>query len=222
MSYLLHCIVERGVAEQEPAALPRNFSVVPGDGVAAVVSREEPAAQPGVTALLAYERVVQSLHERQTVLPLRYGCWLESEAEIVRLLNERRPEYEALLIRLGGMTEMGIRLLLPARPVASFPLSTGASYLAALRRRYSAGKTLTIEEDEQAGRIVSPLASLVVDQRREAAPSRQGCMISLALLVPKTSVEEFRRQTRAIACRDGAKLLLTGPWPPYSFVRPVD
>jgi len=45
---------------------------------------------PTVARLLAFERVVESIHARQTALPLRYGCRMESEAEILRLLEERR------------------------------------------------------------------------------------------------------------------------------------
>ena len=50
---------------------------------------------------------------RQAVIPLRYGCVMESESAVIRLLEDHRQEYEALLARLTGMTEMGIRVLRP-------------------------------------------------------------------------------------------------------------
>ena len=72
-----------------------------------MVSREEPDEPPSVARLLAYERVVESIHAVQTALPLRYGCWMESKEEIRRLLEEHREEYQALLKRLDGMTFPG-------------------------------------------------------------------------------------------------------------------
>jgi len=225
MKYLLHCIVEQGLAEAglgEPSfdAQALGICVVTGHGLAAVASREEQSAAPSVAKLLAYEQVVEGIHARQTVLPLRYGCLMESEGEILRLLEERREEYEALLIRLRGMTEMGIRLLWPAR-AAALPCpapSPGTAYLESLRQRYNASDTLAPEEAEVAGRIASLLADRFTEQRREVCSSSQGRLVSLAFLTPKTGVEEFRQKAREISAPRGAKLLLSGPWPPYSFV----
>ena len=53
---------------------------------------------------------------------------MASEEAVVQLLEENGPHYAALLRTLHGMTEMGIRLLVPvAEPSASAaPLSPGA------------------------------------------------------------------------------------------------
>src|SRR2546425_4228199 len=42
-----------------------------------------------------------------TLFRSRYGCVMESESAVIRLLEEHHKEYEALLNRLPGMTEMG-------------------------------------------------------------------------------------------------------------------
>jgi hypothetical protein len=221
MKYLLHCIVEQGL--QEPGALSQGISLVAGHGLAAVVSQDELDEPPTVARLLAYERVVESIHARQTVLPLRYGCRMESAAEILRLLEERRAEYVALLQRLRGMTEMGVRLLWPARvhaqPAAA--ASPGAAYLASLRLRYDGGGALMPEEFEAAGRIAGLLGDLFTEQCSEVSSSRQGRLLSLAFLTPRARVEELRGKAREITPPGGAKLLLSGPWPPYSFVSSI-
>jgi hypothetical protein len=225
MKYLLHCIVEPGLAEAglgEPTfdAQSLRICVVTGHGLAAVVSREEQGAAPSVAKLLAYEQVVEGIHARQTVLPLRYGCLMENEGEILRLLEERREEYEALLNRLRGMTEMGIRLLWPAHAAALLhpAPSPGAAYMASLRQRYNTGDTLAPEEDELADRISALLANRFTGQRREVSSSSRGRLVSLAFLTPKSRVEEFRKLAREITPPSGAKLLLSGPWAPYNFV----
>ncbi len=190
-------------------------------GLDAVVSGvEEPTSAPKVSSLLAYESVVGAIHARRTVIPLRYGCLMESEREIVLLLQDHRQHYEALLGRLHGMTEMGIRFLRPASavPFLGLPPSPGAAYLASLRNRYNLQDTLAPEEIKLADRIAGLLASGSTDQRREISSSGQGRLLSLYFLIPKSRTEEFRKKAREISPSPGVKLLLSGPWPPYNFV----
>jgi hypothetical protein len=130
MKVLLYCICQQ---DGDGSCHGPGIRVVTGHGLMAVVSElEGPTTAPSVSSLLAYERVVEAIHARQTVIPLRYGCLMESEEQIVQLLEEHRREYEALLGRLHGMTEMGIRLLWPASavPPPSLAQSPGAAYLA--------------------------------------------------------------------------------------------
>ncbi len=218
MILLLHCICRQD--ECEPAQEP-GIRLVTGYGLAAAVSEVEvPTATPSVASLLVFERVVEAMHARQTVIPLRHGCLMENEDQIVRLLQERRPEYETLLSRLHGMTEMGIRLLWPAQavPLPPLPESPGSAYLASLRHRYNSPDTLAPEEGHCADRMAAALAKFSAEERREISPSAQGRLVSMYFLVRKSGAEAFRRQAREIAPPRGVKLLLSGPWPPYSFV----
>jgi hypothetical protein len=222
MKYLLYCICQQDVDEppQEP-----GISLVKGHGLAAVVSRrDEPIAAPDVSALLAYESVVERIHASQDVIPLRYGCLMENEEQVVRLLEDRREEYEALFIRLRGMTEMGIRLLWPAgaAPPPVLPKSPGAAYLASLRNRYNSQDILAPEETLLADRTVALLAPWSTEHRREVSSSTGRRLLSLYFLTPKGHAEEFRKKARELSLPRGVKLLLNGPWPPYNFVASAD
>ena len=222
MKHLLYCIVGQDLDQPAP---PPGMYMVAAQGLAAVVSRvEQTGAAPSVSSVLAFERVVEAMHARQAVIPLRYGCLMESESAIVRLLEDHRQEYGALLGRLGGMTEMGIRVLCPARP-GSDPeprLSPGAAYLASLRNRYGSGNSLAPEEAHLADQIGGWLSGCYTEQRREISPADQGRLVSLYFLTPKTGVERFREQARQICPPGGTKLLLSGPWPPYNFAVAAD
>ena len=217
MRYLLYCIVRPGT--NAPILQP-GITVVTAHGLVAVVARvEETSWGPTVSSVLAFEKVVETIYARQPVIPLRYGCLMESEIAILRLLEDHHEEYEALLDRLGGMTEMGIRVLCPARP-RLFPessLSPGAAYLASLRKRYSSGDNLAAEEAELADRFGDLLSGCYTEQRREISPADQGRLLSLYFLTPKTAVERFRHQARLICPPAGTRLLFSGPWPPYNF-----
>jgi hypothetical protein len=219
MKYLLYGIMRQ---DDSPWHSPEpGLCRLSSNGLAAAASPlagDTPEAS--VSALMAYEKVVEGIHARHTIIPLRYGCAMECESAVTRLLDDHHEEYDALLGRLLGMTEMGIRVLWPARSevVPASPSSPGATYLASLRNRYGSAVALAPEEAQLADRIVSVLSGCSKDQRREVSSSNHGHMVSLYFLTPTTCAEEFRQQARLIRPPSGAKLLLSGPWPPYNFV----
>ena len=218
MRYLLYCIVAPG---RDGPPLEPGMGVVAGHGLAAVVARvEETNLAPSVSSVLAFEKAVEAIHAGRAVIPLRYGCLMESESAVLRLLRDQQEEYLSLLDRLGGMTEMGIRVLCPARPTfpAESGVAPGAAYLASLRKRYGSANSLTPEEAQLADGIAGLLCGCYREQRREISPADQGRLLSLYFLTPKTGVKQFRNQARKICPPDGAKLLFSGPWPPYNFV----
>ncbi len=218
MRYLLYCIVEPG---PDGTPLQPGMAVVAAHGLAAVVARvEETNWAPSVSSVLAFENAVEAIHASRTVIPLRYGCLMESESAILRLLENQHQEYAALLDRLGGMTEMGIRVLCPERPTlpAESPLSPGAAYLTSLRKRYGSGNSLAPEEAQLAEGIAGLLSGCYKEQRAEISPADQGRLLSLYFLTPKTGVKRFRNRARKIRPTAGVKLLFSGPWPPYNFV----
>lgn len=219
MRYLLHCIFEQDCDGSFPAA---EECFVAAHGLAAAVSRvEETSSAPSIASLLDYEKVIEAIHARQAVIPLRYGCLMESKSAIKLLLENHSQEYRELLGRLSGMTEMGIRILWPERPDSlsdSPPSSPGSRYLASLRSRYGSAGSLAPEEAQLADRIAGQLTGLYTQQHREVSASGQGRLLSLYYLTPKTAVERLRNLALEICPPGGAKLLLSGPWPPYNFV----
>jgi hypothetical protein len=220
MKYLLHCIFQ---PDGEGSSPEPGISAVAAHGLAAAVSLvEETNSAPSLASLLDYERVIEAIHARQAVIPLRYGCLLESESAILRLLENQRQEYRALLVRLSGMAEMGIRILWPERPgiLSRSPSSPGSRYLASLRSRCGSGISLAPEETQLADRITGLLSACHAEQRREVSLSGRGRLVSLYHLTPKTAVERWREIAQKICPPSGAKLLLSGPWPPYNFVMP--
>jgi hypothetical protein len=118
MAYLLYGIVK------EPAVVGASMtgmkgqavSFVAGHGLCAAVSETDvEKGAPPVAELLAYAQVVEALHHRQAVVPMRYGCFLNGIPAIQAVLKERRRQYETLLAELAGHVEMGIRILLPEK-----------------------------------------------------------------------------------------------------------
>ena len=222
MKHLLYCIFRPDL--DQPLEEP-GMCVVASGSLAAVVSPlEEATPTPSVASLLAYERVVEAIYARGAVIPLRYGCVVESRSAVVQLLKEHRPQYEAILGRLRDMAEMGIRVLCPARSetVAEIPLSPGAAYLASLRNSYGSTSSFAPGETQLADQIAGLLSGHYLEQQREISPVEQGRLVSMYFLTPKIEVEGFRNKARQIQPPSGTKLLLSGPWPPFNFAVSLD
>lgn len=220
MKNLIHCILRNPAAC--PAARRRGVTLVESGNLAAAVTHSgSGSAAPDATQLLRYERVIANLHAAGPVIPLRYGCLVEDEAAAVRLLEEGRAGYEALLQRLENQVEMGLRVLWDAPqdgPPAAPPATPGAAYLAAARRRRCLQPELTPAEREWALGVCAGLSDLYCEERQEARLAGAGRLVSLYFLVPRQAVRRFRARLRRMVSGQGRGFLVSGPWPPYNFV----
>ncbi len=243
MTYLLYCIFR---SEQDRRNKPvrgvgaQPVFTVSNDGLSAAVSRVLPAdLTPDVSRLLAYGNVVETLHADLTVIPLRYGCLLAEERQILRLLGERGEEWKALLRELDGCAEMGIRALPgngefkarnPKTRHSSLPAgaprtpSSGRAYLVARKACYVEEERIAKEDIALLQRCRDALAGLSVNSKMETQsfcalhPKLHAPFPSLYFLIRWDKVPSFRRAFREISPAESARLLLSGPWPPYNFV----
>ena len=193
---------------------------------------------PDLTRIRAYERVVSSMHRQGPVIPMRYGCVVSQESQVIRLLDEQDPQYEALLQELDGCVEMGLRVLLPQASLAAVapggpegsremsgpppppevpPERLGLAYLTARKAHFAHQDRWTQEYRQAAERYRAQFAGLSVKCKTEA-PSPRLPLLSLFFLVPRTALGSFRQAFRQLSETESARLLLSGPWPPYNFV----
>jgi hypothetical protein len=194
---------------------------------------------PDIPRVRAYERVVLSYHHRGAVVPMRYGCVVEQESQAIQLLEEHGPHYKTLLQELDGCVEMGLRVLLPSGPWAAVipggpeasrevagpcppdPAAAadrlGLTYLTARKAHYASQDRWTTEYRQAAERCREQFAGLYVKCTTEP-PSPRLPLLSLYFLVPRPAVESFRQAFRQLTESEPARLLLSGPWPPYNFV----
>jgi len=194
---------------------------------------------PDLPRVRAYERVVSSYHRRGTVVPMRYGCVVEQESQVIERLSRQGAHYEALLQELDGCVEMGLRVLLPSGPWAAVipggpevsrevagpcppdPAAAadrlGLTYLTARKAHYASQDRWTKEYRQAADRCQAQFTGLFVKCQTEG-PSPRLPLLSLYFLVPRPAVESFRQAFRQLTETESARLLLSGPWPPYNFV----
>jgi hypothetical protein len=202
-----------GIARFAAGGLTLLHQEAPGD-----------ALTPALATLEAYASTVATLHARETVLPLRFGSFHASPASLDDWLRVRSDEWRELLDQVEGCHEMGLRVLLDPpdfvpRPPPSLARSDrpGTAYLEAAKARRAASGAL----EEQAARVTDQLLEALAGIFRQATvedprPGRER-LVSLACLVPRSGVDIFRRTIERLRPRTPGKLLLSGPWPPYSF-----
>ena len=270
-----------GVDDQPVAHVSNNGLVA----AVSQITRED--LTPDVSLIMAYKKVIDSFHREQTVIPMRFGCLLKGKKQVAQLLDKNRSQYEALLNKLDGCVEMGIRVLIddyrltprlnPQRGSATAeiergeiedfknselenydPQSTtesseiknpcppsialkrgGRAKSKMLGRTYLTSRKAHYEQEDKIGKEIDTIiehyrnafSGLYVKFKSEYPSTgnlqfsivnrqSQSPLVSLYFLVPRQSGERFRRVFRRICSGQSAKVLLSGPWPPYNFVTP--
>jgi hypothetical protein len=224
MRYLLYGVL--GSAGRRKPPLPRGVAggrlfLVNNHRLSAAVSAIRSSdLVPTASRVWEYEKALESIYRRQAVVPLRYGTVFGHKRQLIGLLQERGRKYEALLRRIDGCVEMGIRAFLPRRPKRRGPAAhlSGAAYLTAQRERHAGEARLALEQEITAKKISGFLSGLFRRCKREFGFLAGRRCLSLHFLVPKKALSDFRKRFVAIEADQESELFLSGPWPPFNFV----
>lgn len=174
-----------------------------------------------------HHQVVDALAEQgASVLPFRLFSLFSSDAAAVATLASRLGEMRRAFDRIRGRQEWVLRIGAPdpARletdAATSRAVSSGTNFLQAkaAAKREAAARMTRVKEDTAA-------AFEALEQLADAARSRDvdgagRLLLDAAFLVPPSRVEALREvltRNAARLLRDGCRVSLTGPWPPYSF-----
>lgn len=189
-------------------------------------------------AAVAHEAVVESCMGVPAVLPMKLLTIFANDARARDLMSADSARFDALIRRVAHHQEWGVRVILdvdaaPGRPGLRArrgarrvqPSTDGRAYLVRKKARHDAA----CEQGRRVREAISGLYERLAAQSERAVrrpltgPPNQTrpLLLDAAFLVPLARARRFRdvveRQARAFAL-DGYRLMLTGPWPPYSFV----
>lgn len=229
-----------------PLSLPPGVGGTPvgliegGDLAAAVATVESAALTPTVESVTAYARVVEVLHADRAVLPMRYGCVLGGEGDVIQLLHARGETYAEVLRGLEGCVEMGIRMLVgkaacgvdgnadvqnPDFTSGTSSRFPGRAYLTRRQRVYAEADRHAHEIARSVEWIRVAFDGLFLRCKREHCPAATRSvssdrLFSFSFLVRRESLESFRQVFHGISRAEHGRFLLSGPWPPYNFVGP--
>ena len=181
---------------------------------------------------VAHESVVEHFAKMRgtAVVPMKLFTMFSTEARAAAEMARRRTHIDAVLKRISGCEEWGVRVMRGApRPLkAEAPVVlSGAAFLAARKAvRDTAHETLAMANGAAAA-VFDELAPIARDARRRngAPPGAIPPLLDAAFLVPAAKRARFRTAARRVArvCAEaGAEMTLTGPWPAYNFVQAAE
>lgn len=209
-----------------------ELTKVPCGALAAVTSIVALEHAPlTMDAVLHHEAVVEAIRRRGAALPVRFGTFFRDAASVGSALAEQYEPLAADLDRLGDKVELSLTALWADdswcdQPDGS-PGNDGASVHQSAARRYLHARAAELRrEDARKDRALSVaraldqmLGSRVLERRETLLPTPR-IAVRAAYLLDAAAARAFRAAFSTMRARlPELRLLLTGPWPPYSFVR---
>ena len=187
----------------------------------------------------AHEAVLDAALASATVVPLRLCTIYRGEDQVREMLDREGPVFEDALHRLHGKTEWGVKVI--AEPgaldrasasdeAAAQPgeLSPGAAYMQGKSRKARAREDADRVAEEWAdrvhGRVAAHAAEALLNplQNPEVSGHTGEMLLNGVYLVDDAEEDAFRDEVTTLSrefAELGAAVELTGPWPPYNFVK---
>jgi hypothetical protein len=181
---------------------------------------------------LAHEAVVEHFVRSPgaSVIPMKLFTMFATDARAAAAMRKRRAHLERLFERIAGCEEWGVRVTrIPARdsPASAARPTTGTGFLAARKQARDASRDAAAAAAGAADEAFASLTELAREARRRTDEVRGEAvpLLDAAFLVPSRQRTRFRESAKRLAERiaaRGARMTLSGPWPPYNFVAAED
>lgn len=211
MSLVFYAIADCAEREVEGHGLQGSplRGIFEADLVAVVSEQAGARVDRDTDALWEYERAVEDLMTRHAIVPARFGSVFEGEADLRQMLRERNAELRAAVSRVRNAVELALRAPWSSAPERGDPNESGTAYM---HRRLAQHRRA-----EQVARVLEPLDRLARACQRRLQPDGATAFIG-SYLVERDKLEQFTELVRELDEQlDEVELVLTGPWPPYTF-----
>lgn len=218
MGLYLYCVVGR--SHPDPAVKGVDGAPVRALDIAGLRTWVSPLPAPlsaSLDRVREHNAVVEAAMTHATPLPMRYGQFFESEAEMQDVLEERRDGLAQSLERVRDAVELGVRVLAPERPEPEPPdRTTGRAYLEGLARREE-----TLDRSRRRGaRVAAELRAFLgpLVRAQVVRPGGASGLIAISHLVARHDTGAYRDQLHTFTDRyPDLRFVVSGPWPPYGF-----
>ncbi len=206
----------------------KRIEIVPTAGLSAVVSEWTGAQGIACTeVILDYGGVIERFWKKMTVVPMRFGNVLGGDEAVKEMLETRSARIFALLDELADTAEMGLKVVSPCdeasqssgmtkkvdQCISAGHSGTGKSYLASKRAFFQLKEQDLAGREKIAEQFSQVFSGLFIKVKHECKSD----MISMSFLVKKNDAASFKVRFHEMCEKESAELLLSGPWPPYSF-----
>lgn len=174
---------------------------------------------------LAHAAIVEFFSRRSPVIPLKLFTLFSEDARAKRELAARRVRLRALFARIRGREEWGVHVAVAAASdLGRKRPTTGREYLRVKQRARDRKARVSAVAAREIAAALKPLTRLASKTAKDRTPegSGGGSVVRVSFLVPIARRTRWKREVRRAAAalgRQGHRLELSGPWPPYHFVR---
>lgn len=174
---------------------------------------------------LAHAAVIEFFFRKSPVIPLKMFTLFSSDAKAREQLVSARGRLTRMFTRLRGLEEWGVRIAAgEAGNEAATTVLTGRDYLQVKQRLHAETTMPTPATTRAITRALTALGRSAANfQKDPFPPPRRGkpYVAGASYLVPKQRRREWKKsvsQVASVLSRQGHRLELSGPWPPYRFV----
>ena len=186
-----------------------------------------------------HQEIVAGVREAGDAIPLRAFVLFSSEAAVREYLGREADELGAILDQISGRDEWTFEISFDderwkeaiehrSAPLAELrkeieSAAPGRAYL--LRKKLNDRQKQSAREAEQSllGEIESALTTtLQAPAIQENRLKRGGSFPQISVLIDRSRQEEIETLEKSLSGKyadEGVRLTLSGPWPPYTFVR---
>lgn len=174
-----------------------------------------------------HDGVVSAAADTATTIPLRLGTTSADDRSVVELLTDLNQAAQRSFDRVERHVEYGVQVF--ASPTqrgnrSADETEKGAAYLRRRRAELQQEEVRRARESAQVDTAFERLAAVVSASRRNpvraGAPGDPGAMLlNGVFLVDSARADAFRSAVDAVAASLGSteRVVVTGPWAPYSF-----
>jgi len=225
MTLLVHAIARRRCAEP-PAGLrgsPLEWIAAGELGLWATPLPEGTAEMDRDDAL-DHHRIVEALADREACLPVRFATRVADATRAGALIVGREAELSSALVRVAGRREIAVTLVwpdaavIPGRGHRVEGGGPGTAYLAARQHEHAADGARRKTAEDLARRLEGDLAVEQGDVWHVMCPSDRIALSSSILARPGEDESLKARAIEVVSGYEGVRAVVSGPWPPYSFV----
>ncbi|HEU0252662.1 MAG TPA: GvpL/GvpF family gas vesicle protein [Pyrinomonadaceae bacterium] len=226
MKLYVYCVAEgvESIAETVRGVSNAPVRLLNIEGLAVLVSNLEADTVPvNRENVLAHAAVVRSVMDSTTPLPFRFGTFV-SEAQLRSYLETRKPALETKLAHVRDCVEMSVKIiweLTTEVPGEQQPLAaqvTGTAFLAEKRREILGDERRSAAAKEISTWLHQSLSGLTRDEQVTVRPNEK-LVVAASHLVERPRVKQYQDKVAEVhESRPDLHFLLSGPWPPYSFV----
>ncbi|PKM83841.1 MAG: hypothetical protein CVU88_00900 [Firmicutes bacterium HGW-Firmicutes-13] len=184
--------------------------------------------------LWLHETIVEYLFNEYTILPMRFSSIWPSEEAVINMMRKYYDNFYRNLKNLNYKVEMGVKILWPVEEILSsmkiknlklleleskIKNTKANNYLQEKMKDYLVNEALKERAQILTNNIQEYLTTFVESKKSHVMVTRK-MMLNGVYLLNKNSVDGFKHQVQIIKKKyPYLKFLVSGPWPPYNFIK---